>query len=166
MKAKMSAWIIWAVLAIALAATTDFAFDITPFWNKAQEIVGAQGLPPPIVAFEIPPEIEGLKYEDILGYFYQDEYKIIITPTAFLREDTYWAQVMMHELMHAAMYKIGIPVEAHHCLMIRRNLLKKSLKWVVKKFHLPPDRAEEMSNQLGRYEAITYIFQCGGRGYE
>lgn len=102
------------------------------FWHKAKKLAGLNNHP------NINPP--GFKIKDIgtAGLFTADRYEIYLSPSTIKNKTPGWTEYfLLHELIHAALYKKGYDIKIHHCWMAYQSIPVRSAKWIVKTI-LPP----------------------------
>ena len=120
-------WMLGLILLPGAAFCEPFALE--PFWTKAQELTDTANLKPPTIEKR---QLDGAK----LGKFDETRYTVYLDfdKISHLTEGSL-EYFKTHELVHAAMFKKGIPSYKHHCLMGIQRIPEQIGAWILQHFY-------------------------------
>lgn len=108
---------------------------VDELWVYVSSLIGGVGNPAdPMVYFTS--DSEPKNSPSFLGYYYDHTNIIRIGPSSKFKaygvgEQGLYYQTLAHEMIHYLLYKAGIPIEAHHCLMARQNYSADVDSWLL-----------------------------------
>ncbi|MDH3602137.1 MAG: hypothetical protein OEU26_21200 [Candidatus Tectomicrobia bacterium] len=145
-------WVLIFMLLPGTALCEPFALE--PFWTKAQELADTANLKPPILEKR---QLDGAK----LGKFDEARYAVYLDfdKISHLTEGSL-AYFKTHELVHAAMFKKGIPSYKHHCLMGIQRIPVQIGTWILQHFYA----VSQQNEQHPLIQEMNHIQQRYNRG--